>query len=560
MSDFEGVFVTRADIARSAGVKRPAVTNWERRHTDFPVPVERPADLPGEAEVFSAADVLAWLDLRTVPANARQPGEPEGTTYGDRFRASLGGARSRLLVKTVDRLADVEAERFRGELSPTDYITLLLSLLYVRACLPDAWQEISTEARESLPHTGALLVRLLAEAVGDGLGAAHRTRLDALSRNLRDAPLTDTVRQLDDTGPVDLKEHAEAYERLLTRYSDLVGKRAGDFFTPRAAVDVIADLVAQDGDGVRHVHDPFVRAGELLSASWNAVAATEGRERVQASGAGVGEHPLMLAGMNLALHGVPDAALCTGSAALSDATGPGPEQDRGYDRVVTNPPFNMKFTGSVDDRQWRYGPPPRHNANFAWLQYAVTTLKPGGRAAVIMPDIAAFSANPRERRIRAAMVEDGAVEALIALPAQLFTSTAISVTVWLLRYPEGRCDEVLLIDAGRLGTPVSRVRQELTPPNVQRILTEYRRWRADRAEGRPFSGTEGLSEAVSLDRLREQDHLLSPALYVPGARTDAPTAGDSSVLAAQAGRLAEAQTRARDADVAVERMLERYGL
>ncbi|WP_267716857.1 N-6 DNA methylase [Streptomyces sp. CoH17] len=559
MSDFEGVLVTRADIARSAGVKRPAVTNWERRHTDFPVPVERPAGLPGDAEVFSAADVLAWLDLRTVPANARQPEEPEGTTYGDRFRASLGGTRSRLLVKTVDRLLDREAEGFRGELSPTDYITLLLSLLYVRAGLPDAWQQIRAEVRKGFPHTGALIVRLVAEAVGGSLGAAHRARLEALSRDVRDVPLADTVRELDDTGPVDLKEHAEACERLLTRYGDLVGKRAGDFFTPRAVVDVVADLVAENGRGVRHVHDPFVRAGELLSASWSAVAATEGRERVGASGAGVGEHPLMLAGMNLALHGVPGAALHTGSAAPSDATGPGPEEDRGYDRVVTNPPFNMKFTGSVDDRRWRYGPPPRHNANFAWLQYAVTSLKPGGRAAVVMPDIAAFSANPREQRIRAAMVEDGAVEALIALPAQLFTSTGISVTVWLLRYPEGRCDEVLLIDARGLGTPVSRVRQELTPPNAQRLLAEYRRWLADRAGGRPFSGTEGLSEAVSLDRIREQGHLLSPALYVPGVRPDVP-AGGASVLAARAGRLAEAQRRAREADAAVERMLEEYGL
>ncbi|GAA4787109.1 N-6 DNA methylase [Streptomyces ziwulingensis] len=564
MSEFEGVFLTRTDIARSAGVQRPAVTNWERRHADFPAPADRPAQAPTDVEVFSAADVLAWLDLRTVPANARRSEEPEGTTYGDRVRATLGGTGPRLLLKAVDRLLDVEAERFRGELSPADYITLLLSLLYVRACLPDAWQRIREEAKGGFPHTGALVARLLADVVDGGLGATHKAPLAALSRDLRDAPLTDTVRQLDATGPVDLREHAAAYERLLARYSDLVGKTAGDFFTPRAAVDVIARFVSEDGHDVRHVHDPYVRAGELLAASWDAVSESRrqgrGRGRVEASGAGVGEHPLALAGMNLALHGVSDVALRTGSTAPSNATGPGQEQNGGYDRVVTNPPFNAKLTGPTDDSRWRYGPPPRHNANFAWLQYAVTSLKPGGRAAVIMPDIAAFSANPKEQRIRAAMVEDGAVEALIALPPQLFTSTGISVMVWLLRYPTGGCDEVLFIDAGRLGTPVSRVRQELAPQDSQRVLAEYRRWLADRAEGRSFSGAEGLSEAASLDRIRDQGHLLSPALYVPASRADGPVPGDITVLAAQAARLADARTRARDADAAVERVLERYGL
>ncbi len=308
------------------------------------------------------------------------------------------------------------------------------------------------------------------------------------------------------------------------------------------------------------MHDPFVRAGELLATSWDAVVAAQGDERIEVSGAGVGAHPLALAGMNLALHGVPDATVRTGSTAPSNAVAPGAGQERGYDLIMTNPPFNAEFTGSVDDLRWRYGPPPRHNANFAWLQYAVTSLKPGGRAAVVMPDIAAFSANPKEQRIRAAMVEDGAVEALIALPAQLFSSTGISVTVWLLRYPAGGCDEVLFLDAGRLGTPVSRVRQELAPPDAQRVLAEYRRWLADRAEGRPFSGTAGLSEAVSVDRIREQGHLLNPALYVPSVRSDGRASGDPSVLAAQAGRLADAQTRARDADAAVERVLKRYGL
>ncbi|MFF5473201.1 N-6 DNA methylase [Streptomyces achromogenes] len=562
MSDFEGVLVTRADIARFAGVKRPAVTNWERRHADFPRPSEESADASSGVERFSAAEVLAWLGQRTIPANARQPGEPEGTTYGDRFRSALGGPRSGALIKAVDLLSGQQAERFRGALSHTDHLTVLLTLVYLRGCRPEEWQRIVAEAsRYQFAHSGELLVRFLTSAVREGLGDVHAQLLPALSRNLGGARVADMVRLLDDTGPMDRAEHAEAFERLLTRYSDLLGKRAGDFFTPRAAVDVITRLITEGAHDVHSLHDPFVRAGELVSAVWETVAAAQQTPgRIEVSGAGVGEHPLALAGMNLALHGIPDAGLWPGDIAPSADNGPGHRGALTFDRVVTNPPFNVPFDRPVEGSNWRYGPPPRHNANFAWLQHAVTSLKPDGRAAVIMPDIAAFSANPSERRIRAAMVEDGAVEALIALPAQLFASTGISVTVWLLRHPTGSCDEILFVDASHFGSLTTRVRRELSKDELRRIHEEHRSWTEARDARRPFTGTDGLSRAVSIEKLRQMDYTLSPAFHVPrGKRSDTRPA-DRADLAALAGHLAAVHERTQEADAAVEELLGRYGL
>jgi type I restriction enzyme M protein len=557
VSHFEGVRVSRADIARFAGVKRPAVTNWERRHADFPRPIEESAEVTADIEVFGAAEVLDWLDRRAIPANARRSDEPEGTTYGDRFRASLGGTRAGALLKVVERLSGPEAERFRGELSQADYITLLLTLVYVRGCLPEQWQRILTESRRpQFPHSGSLLVRILASAVRQGLGPAHERLLLAISQNLGGSRVADSVRLLDDTGPVEEAEHAQAFEGLMTRYSQLMGKRAGDFFTPRAAVDVLTKLVADGSQDVGSVHDPFVRAGELLAAAWDAVSDAQGGSP-EASGAGVGEHPLALAGMNLALHGVPDARLWTGNTAPSAGDAP---WEQGFDRIVTNPPFNVKLEQRVDRGLWRYGPPPQHNANFDWLQYAVTCLRPEGRAAVLMPDIAAFSANPSERRIRAAMVEDGAVEALIALPRQLFTTTGISVTIWLLRHPTGACDEVLFIDASHFGSLVSHVQREMAPHETQRILGEYRSWTTARAGGSAFSGTEGLSRVVPVEQVREKDYNLSPAFYVPSGTPSSTQPPEPADLAALAGQLTQLSARARDADAAVDELLGRYGL
>ncbi|WP_416484344.1 N-6 DNA methylase [Streptomyces sp. CL12] len=547
--------VSRADIARLAGVKRPAVTNWERRHSDFPPAVGQPDEGSADIEVFSAAEVLAWLERRVVPANARQSGEPEGTTYGDRFRAALGGTPTRGLLKAVDLLSGPEAERFRGDLSQADYITLLLSLLYVRGCLPDEWDGILTEVRRfPQPAFGRSPARMLVTAVRSGLGPEHERLLLALSRNLDESRLADIVGRLEDTGPVRSSEHARAFERLMARYSDLMGPRAGDFFTPRAAVDVIAKLVTDPGREVGSVHDPFVRSGELLAAAWETMAAQD--RPVEVSGAGVGEHPLALAGMNLALHGA-SADLRAGNTAPSAGHAP---LLRDADVILTNPPFNMRLGDAVDRAHWRYGAPPPHNANFDWLQYAVARLRPGGRAGVLMPDIAALSANPSEKRIREAMVEDGAVEALVALPPQLFTTTGIRVMIWLLRHPTGTCDEILFIDASRLGSLVSRTQRELDSDDRRRILDDYRSWTAARAGGGTFTGTEGLSRAVPIEKIREKEYTLSPSFYVPtGTPADACSV-EPADLAALSGRLTELHVRARAADDAVEAMLERYGL
>ncbi|WP_256640367.1 N-6 DNA methylase [Streptomyces murinus] len=555
MGDFAGVMVSRADIARLAGVKRPAVTNWERRHSDFPSPVGPPDEGSANAELFSAAEVLAWLERRAIPANARRSGEPEGTTYGDRFRIALGGTPTGGLLKAVDLLSGPEAERFRGDLSQADYITLLLSLLYVRGCLPDAWGGILTEVRQlPQPALGRSPARMLVTAVESGLGPEHERLLRALSRNLDEHRLADIVGRLEDTGPVRQSEHARAFELLMARYRDLMGPRAGDFFTPRAAVDVIAKLVTDPGLEVGSVHDPFVRAGELLAAAWEATAAQD--RPVEVSGAGVGEHPLALAGMNLALHGA-SADLRAGNTAPS--AGPAPLL-RDVDVILTNPPFNMRLGDAVDRAHWRYGAPPPHNANFDWLQYVVARLRPGGRAAVLMPDIAALSANPSEKRIREAMVEDGAVEALVALPPQLFTTTSIRVMIWLLRHPTGTCDEILFIDASRLGSLVSRTQRELDSDERRRILDDYRSWTAARAGGSTFAGTEGLSRAVPIEKIREKEYTLSPSFYVPtGMSADAHPA-EPADLAELSGKLDELHMRARAADDAVEAMLGRYGL
>ncbi|MER5517273.1 N-6 DNA methylase [Streptomyces sp. NPDC002763] len=145
-----------------------------------------------------------------------------------------------------------------------------------------------------------------------------------------------------------------------------------------------------------------------------------------------------LATMNLLLHGVPPALDLKRTAPWHD--GPGRAPLEAFDIVLTNPPFNMSDPGREERRggQWAYGAPPIDNDNLAWVQHCLAKLRKRGRAGIIMPNKAGNSSHKAERTIRRNLVESGVVDCVIALPAQLFTGTAVPVSVWILRHPTTR--------------------------------------------------------------------------------------------------------------------------
>jgi type I restriction enzyme M protein len=235
-----------------------------------------------------------------------------------------------------------------------------------------------------------------------------------------------------------------------------------------------------------------------------------------------------LAYLNLRLRGITPRVLPSPTRSL-----PTGAPDHRYDVVTANPPFNLKHwdgDGRFDGR-WRYGVPPAHNANFAWLQYVVASLDRGGRAATIMPAGAGFAANARERSIRAAMIDDGVVSAVIALPGQMFTTTAIPVTLWLLQPPSSDWPgEVLFVDATDLGSTPERGRRTLDGPDIDKIAETYREWR----EGQRRA-VEGFAIGVPVDEIRAGEYQLNPRAHI----TPVEAAPDPDTQARQVADLAE---------------------
>lgn len=146
------------------------------------------------------------------------------------------------------------------------------------------------------------------------------------------------------------------------------------------------------------------------------------------------------------------------------------------------------------------------------------------------------------------------VEALIALPPQLFTTTAIPVTVWLLRHPsDTRDDQVLFVDASKLGSMISRTQRGLFPDDVRQIADTVLEWRDRRNRGR-YQDLQGFSASVAIQEIREHDYQLAPGRYVGTGITTGMSADSVVELRRELDRL---HTRAVEVDAVADRHLDR---
>ncbi|GAA2364235.1 hypothetical protein GCM10010404_18080 [Nonomuraea africana] len=519
--------VSRAELAELAGVRRPTVTTWAKRHADFPQPVRL-----GDGQFFPVSGILPWLDRRPIPDSSRWPGEVAGVTYGDRVRhkleiayrgrpddaPDLAGAgpasdpESR--VDPDNRPAQSILEFLRGRYrdgtsGESDLLYLVMILNYLRTCVPDVWPEIraiSQQPTQNLRPT--MVIRRIGELADralrrQGVPSDVRSRLELLAP----PPSADLAELI---GVCD-RPDVSAFEALRERYAAAMNFDSGAFFTPRAVTSLLVRIAAGEGEQDLPVYDPWVRGGEMLREVGNLLGPES-----PVRGTSPSSEALQLAAMNLALHGQhADLRLSSARPWME----PPPEFRAGA--VVMNPPFNRRAArpDTGPDRDWLFGPPPVHNDNYAWLQYAVTCLSPEGRAAVLMPHQASSSSDEREHAIRREMVEQGAVEAIVALPARLFPGTDTTVIAWFLSRPTETPKQVLLVDASTMvATQEGTV---ILSPDADTEIAQLFRARQDLSEGevRRLPGG-ALAISVGVQRLRWNDYSLDPADYVDHVEPD----------------------------------------
>ena len=348
------------------------------------------------------------------------------------------------------------------------------------------------------------------------------------------------------------------YEYFLSQFASAEGKKGGEFYTPRCVVKLLVDMLEPYRG---RVYDPccgssgmFVQSVEFISAHATGNG-NGGRARGDISVYGQESNytTWRLAKMNLAIRGI------EGQIAHGDSFHNDRHPDLKADYILANPPFNVSDWGGerlADDKRWRYGVPPKGNANFAWVQHMVHHLAPTGIAGFVLANGSMSSSQSGEGEIRKSLIEADLVDCMVALPGQLFYSTQIPACLWFLARRRPRGDGILFIDARRLGRMVDRTHRELTDEDIARIAGAYHAWRAGEDS---YGDLPGFCKSAPLDEVRRHGHVLTPGRYV-GAEPQ-PDDGEpfEEKMRRLVGELHAQQAEGTRLDVAIAENLEALG-
>jgi type I restriction enzyme M protein len=444
------------------------------------------------------------------------------------------------------------ADKLRGSMDAAQYKDFVLSLVFLKSALAGArWDELAALAArqaaggqvigEALDAAAGAVMAANAGLAGAlppifGRDGVDQRRLGELVTLVAAAPFGGAAGRGQAPGARDVL--GEVYEYFLDKFARAEGRRGGEFYTPAGVVALLVEVL-EPYAGV--VYDPCCGSGGMFTQAekfLRAHASPAGhRAGIAVYGQELNERTWRLARMNLAIHGI------SGDLGGRPADTFGADQHPGLeaDFIMANPPFNMSdWARQAADQRWRYGVPPAGNANFAWLQHIVAAMGSGAAAGVILANGSMSSRQSGEGAIRAALVEADLVACMIALPDRLFRSTQIPACLWLLARDKGaRSQEVLFIDARRMGTLVDRAERVLTGGDIAAIAGTYHAWRGTasaRAAGRQYADVAGLCYSASLSQVREHEHILVPGRYV-GAPPDPD--GDQGAPGDKVARLTE---------------------
>ena len=335
--------------------------------------------------------------------------------------------------------------------------------------------------------------------------------------------LIDEINKIDESRFHDKDLIGRVYEYFLQVFAIDAGQGAekGEFYTPASIVQLIAELI-EPYDGV--VYDPCCGSGGMFVQSIKFVERHNG-DRMKISVVGQESNPdtWRLAKMNLAIRGI---AHNLGDRATSTFTDDR-HKDVKVDFIMANPPFNLKnWRGAdelTDDYRWKgYDIPPVSNANYAWVLHMLSKLDVTNGIAGFLLANGALNAGGEEYKIRKQLIENDKVEAIIVLPREMFYSTDISVTLWIVnnnkkartlngRNVRDRRKEFLFVDLRRWNTNVYEKKYVMFDEDqIAAIKNIYTDWQT----GNGYADVPELCKSATLEDIRAKDYSLAPSKYI----------------------------------------------
>lgn len=315
------------------------------------------------------------------------------------------------------------------------------------------------------------------------------------------------------------------YEYFLKEFAVNATKEEGEFYTPHDAVQLIAAMI-EPFDGT--LYDPCCGSGGMFIQSADLVKAKKGDiSGINVYGQEKEPATYRLAKMNLALRGISHHL---GGEADSSFTH---DLHKGlyFNYIMANPPFNLKGwydENLKNDSRWAdYATPPESNANYAWILHMLSHLKAAdGVAGFLLANGALGDSDTVE--IRKKLIQNDKVEAIVILPRELFITTDISVTLWILnqnkkggKYHErmlrNREHEILFMDL-RTWTenPVKgegKKKVLLNEAQIRHAADIYHTWQNEGTDGTDYAVPE-LYRSVGMDEIEKQGWSLIPSKYI----------------------------------------------
>jgi type I restriction enzyme M protein len=346
------------------------------------------------------------------------------------------------------------------------------------------------------------------------------------------ASLLDEIDKIDTLTDAGNDLIGRVYEYFLSKFAIAEGKGKGEFYTPKCIVNLIAEMI-QPYDG--KIYDPCCGSGGMFVQSLKFVESHHGNRRnVSVYGQEYTKTTYKLAKMNLAIRGI-NANLGEEAA---DTFKNDQHKDLKADYIMANPPFNQKSWRAENelttDARWMgYDVPPTSNANYGWILNMVSKLSTNGVAGFILAN-GALSADGTELAIRKRLIENGLVEAILILPRNLFYSTDISVTLWILNANKkartalrngetvnyrDREREVLFIDLRQMGEPFEKKYVRLTDEDIAQVTNTYHSWQVEGYEN-TYRNTPEYCYSASVEEIANKGYSLVPSKYIEFANRD----------------------------------------
>src|SRR5699024_10828557 len=312
------------------------------------------------------------------------------------------------------------------------------------------------------------------------------------------ASLIDKISEIDTIKDGSTDIVGRVYEYFLSKFALKEGKGKGEFYTPKTIVNLIAEMI-EPYRGI--IYDPACGSGGMFVQSVKFIEAHHGdKKEVSIYGQEYTNTTYKLAKMNLAIRGI-SANLGEKAA---DTFAQDQHKDLKADFIMANPPFNQKdWRGAdelIDDPRWLgYEVPPKSNANYGWILNIVSKLSENGVAGFILAK-GALSGGGDEYKIRKKLIENDLVEAIVILPRNMFYTTDISVTLWILnknkmggvkdtgdekRIQRNRKGQVLFMDLRQMGEPFEKKFIQFADADIRKITDTYHQWQSEEIEDVP---------------------------------------------------------------------------